>query len=91
MSHSTDTPAATAAPSKVRDAWETTRETASGALETGKRHIREQPVQSIGEALGFGLLLGIAIGWALGRSAQDDYRQLGRRLSHNLRDRLNLG
>lgn len=54
-------------------AWETTKEKAGEALQSGERYVRDNPGTSVLGVFGGGLLLGVLIGWRLGREERDDY------------------
>lgn len=69
-------------------AWETTREKAGEALQTGERYVRENPGTSAVSLLGFGFLLGLLAGWSLAHEERDSYsastRRFVKRWGHKL-------
>ena len=71
-----ETPSGTSTP---KTAWDTTRDSASDALETGERYVKDNPSASV---LGF-FLIGLLLGMLVGRSQNErSYcfaRGLGRR------------
>jgi ElaB/YqjD/DUF883 family membrane-anchored ribosome-binding protein len=68
-------------------AWETTKEKAGEALQTGERYVRENPGTSMLSVFGFGLLLGLLLGWGLAQD-HDNYstrsRKFMKRWGHKL-------
>jgi len=64
---------------KASRAWETTREKASDALQTGERYVRENPGTSALSILGLGFLLGFLAGWSLAHEERDDYSASARK------------
>ena len=70
-------------------AWETTKEKAGEALQTGERYMRQNPGTSVLSIFGFGLLLGLILGWSMAHD-NDDYSTRGRKLMKRWGHRLNL-
>jgi len=74
--------------SAVSEVWETTREKAGEALQTGERYVRDNPGTSALTIFGLGCLVGLIIGWSLGREEENDYsaraRKFGKRWSKKL-------
>jgi hypothetical protein len=70
----------------ARQAWDTTREKAGEALQTGQRYVRENPGTSVLGIFGFGFLLGLLVGWSLAHEEDDSYsaraRKFARRWGH---------
>ncbi|MEO7319105.1 MAG: hypothetical protein ABIZ56_08970, partial [Chthoniobacteraceae bacterium] len=64
---------AQAAAEGAAQAWETTKEKAGEAMQTGERYVRENPGTSVLSVFGGGLLLGVLIGWSLAHEERDDY------------------
>ncbi len=73
------------AAAKVADtasqAWETTREKAGEALQSGEKYVRENPGTSVLSTFGFGFLLGLLIGWSIAHEEQDDYSASARKFA----------
>ena len=84
---STTTQAAT---ESAAQAWETTKEKAGEALHTGERYVRDNPGTSVLGVFGGGLLLGVLIGWSLGREERDDYSASTHKFLKRLGHKLNL-
>jgi hypothetical protein len=70
---------------------ETARETATDALESSERWVRENPVPAILTALGGGILIGALIGWSAAESRHHEYRDMCRNLARDWQRRLHLG
>ncbi|MDQ3623620.1 MAG: hypothetical protein M3463_14215 [Verrucomicrobiota bacterium] len=81
---------ATVAAEGAAQAWETTKEKAGDALETGQRYVRDNPIPSMLSVFGFGLLVGALIGWSVARQEEDDYSDYARRLGKDWRRKLHL-
>jgi len=62
----------------ARQAWETTREKAGEALQTGERYVRENPATSVLSTFGFGFLLGLLVGWSIAHEERDSYARSAR-------------
>ncbi len=88
------TPADTAATAKIADAatqaWETTREKAGEALQTGERYVRDNPGTSVLSIFGLGFLLGLLVGWSVAHEESDDYARSARRFAKRWGNKLNL-
>jgi ElaB/YqjD/DUF883 family membrane-anchored ribosome-binding protein len=69
-------------------AWETTKEKAGEALQTGERYVRENPGTSVLSIFGFGLLLGLLLGWGLAQD-HDNYSTRSRKFMRRWGHRLN--
>ena len=69
-------------------AWETTKDKAGEALQTGERYVRENPGASALSILGFGFLLGFLVGWSFAHEERDNYsastRKFLKRWGHKL-------
>jgi ElaB/YqjD/DUF883 family membrane-anchored ribosome-binding protein len=63
----------------AREAWQTTKEKASEALDTGERYVREFPRASAASIFCMGLLLGLVLG-AIGRENDDTFSSRARDL-----------
>ena len=70
-------------------AWETTRDTASEAYQHGERYVRDNPATSALTLFGLGCLLGLLIGWSLGREEKLDYSASARKLAKGWSKKLN--
>ena len=81
-------PAATGA--AARQAWDTTREKAGEALQTGERYVREYPATSVLSTFGFGFLLGLLVGWAIAHEERDSYSASARKFARRWGRTLNL-
>lgn len=71
-------------------AWETTREKAGEALETGERYVRENPGTSVLSIFGLGFLLGALVGWSVAREEQEDYADSARKYARRWGKKLHL-
>ncbi|MEI6713206.1 MAG: hypothetical protein WCO60_05600 [Verrucomicrobiota bacterium] len=69
-------------------AWETTREKAGEAIETGERYVRDHPGTSALSIFGFGVLLGALVGWSMAK--EDDYTTYVRKFAKRWGHKLNL-
>jgi len=69
-------------------AWETTKEKAGEALETGERYVREHPGTSVFSIFGLGFLLGLLVGWNAAK--EDDYAKSARKFAKRWSHKLNL-
>lgn len=81
---------ATVAAEGAAQAWESTKEKATDALETGERYVRENPIPSMLSIFGFGLVVGMLVGWSIARPDDDDYSDIARRLGRDWRRKLHL-
>lgn len=70
-------------------AWETTREKASEALQTGERYVRENPGTSVLGILGLGFLLGLLVGYSLAHEERDNYSASARKFAKRWGKKLN--
>ena len=70
---------------------DTARESATEALESGERWVRENPIPAILTALGGGILIGALLGWNAAESRHRDYRDTCRELAREWQHRLHLG
>lgn len=73
----------------AKHAWETTRDKAGEALQTGERYVRENPATSVLSIFSFGCLLGVLIGWSLAHEDQDSYSQSARKFAKRWGGKLN--
>jgi hypothetical protein len=64
----------------AREAWQTTKEKAGDALDTGERYMRENPGVSAISIFGLGFLLGLIVGAAIAREDDDSYSTRARDL-----------
>ena len=71
-------------------AWDTTREKAGEALETGEKYVRENPGTSVLSIFGLGVLVGVLIGWSVAHEDQDDYAATARKYAKRWGKKLNL-
>ena len=69
---------------------ESAKETATEAVESGERCVRDNPVPAIATAFAGGLLLGVLIGWSAAESRHHDSRDSFRHLARDWRHRLHL-
>ena len=74
----------------AKRAFETTKEKAGEAFESGERYVRENPATSAMTILGFGILVGVLIGWSIAHEDQDSYSQSARRFAKRWGGKLNL-
>jgi hypothetical protein len=70
-------------------AWETTREKASEALQTGEKYVRANPGTSALGIFGFGLLVGLLVGYSIAHEERDDYSVSARKLAKRWGNKLN--
>ena len=71
-------------------AWETTREKAGDALQTGERYVRDNPGTSVLSIFGIGFLIGMLVGWSVAHEEQDDYSASARKYAKRWGKKLNL-
>lgn len=78
---------------KVTDAatqaWETTRDKAGEALQTGERYVRENPGTSVLSIFGLGFLLGLLVGYGMAHEEHDDYSASARKFAKRWGKKLN--
>lgn len=79
-----------AASDSAAQAWETTKEKATEAMQTGERYVRDNPGTSVLSVFGAGLLVGVLIGWSVAHNERDDYGDSTRKLIRRLGKQLNL-
>jgi len=92
MNHdeTTETPAdpLQVAAQTAANTWETTKEKAGDALQSGERYVRENPRTSALSVLGAGFVLGFLVGWSMAHESRDDYatqvRKFTKRWGHKL-------
>ena len=70
--------------------WETTREKAGEALQTGERYVRDNPGTSVLTIFGLGFLVGLLVGWSAAHEQQEDYSASARKLAKRWGKKLNL-
>jgi len=80
-------PAPTASEAATK-AWETTRQKAGEAMETGERYVRDHPGTSVLSIFGLGVALGLLVGWSLAK--EDDYSTSARKFAKRWGHKLNL-
>ena len=73
------------------EALEEAKETASEAVESGERCVRDHPASAIATAFAGGILLGILIGWSASESRHRDYRDILRDRARWWQHRLHFG
>ena len=71
-------------------AWETTREKAGEALQSGERYVRDNPGTSVLSIFGIGFVLGLLVGWSVAHEEQDNYSASARKLAKRWGKRLNI-
>ena len=69
-------------------AWETTREKAGEALQTGERYVRDNPGTSALSIFGIGFLLGLLVGYSMAH--EDNYSTSARKFAKRWGKSLNL-
>ena len=74
----------------ANQAWETTREKAGEALQTGEKYVCENPGTSVLSIFGIGFLLGVLVGWSVAREEQDDYAHSARRFARRWGKKLHI-
>lgn len=74
----------------AQHAWNTTRDKAGEALQSGERYVRENPGTSVLSIFGFGFLLGLLGGWSIAHEEQDRYLRSARSLAKRWGHKLNL-
>lgn len=74
----------------AEQAWETTKEKAGAALQTGERYIRDNPATSMLSVFGLGFLLGLLVGWSVAHEERDDYATSARKFAKRWGHKLNL-
>lgn len=83
----TPDPVSTASEAATK-AWDTTRQKASEAVETGERYIRDHPGTSVLSIFGLGVALGFLVGWSVAK--EDDYSTSARKFAKRWGHKLNL-
>ena len=72
----------------ARQAWNTTREKAGQALQTGERYVRDNPGTSVLSIFGLGFLFGLLVGWSVAHEERESYstsaRKFAKRWGHKL-------
>lgn len=71
-------------------AWETTREKAGEALQSGERYVRDNPGTSVLSIFGIGFVLGLLVGWSAAHEERDDYSASARKLAKRWGKKLNI-
>jgi hypothetical protein len=71
-------------------AWETTRERAGEALQSGERYVRDNPGTSVLSIFGLGFLLGLIVGWSVAHEEHEDYSTRARKTARGWGRKLNL-
>ena len=71
-------------------AWDTTREKAGEALQSGEKYVRENPGTSALSIFGLGVLVGVLVGWSVAHEDQDDYSASARKYAKRWGRKLNL-
>ena len=74
----------------ANQAWETTREKAGEAMQTGEKYLHENPGTSVLSIFGLGVLVGVLIGWSVAHEEQDDYSASARKFAKRWGRKLNL-
>jgi hypothetical protein len=80
--------AAARATDAATQAWETTRDKAGEALQSGERYVRANPGTSVLSIFGIGFLLGLLVGY--GMAHEDDYSTRARKFAKRWGKNLNL-
>ena len=84
----------TTSPETVADvankAWEATQEKAREAVQSGERYVRDNPATSALSIFGFGLGVGLLIGYSLAHEERDDYSAHTRKFLKRWGHKLNL-
>ncbi len=70
-------------------AWETTREKADEALQTGERYVRDNPGTSVLGIFGIGFLFGVFVGYCVAHEEQNDYAERARKMARRWGKKLN--
>lgn len=71
-------------------AWQTTKEKAGEALQTGERYVRDNPGTSVLGVFSTGLLMGLLIGWSVGHENRDDHASGTRKFLKRWGHKINL-
>ena len=71
-------------------AWQSTKDKAGDALQTGERYVREHPGTSVLSTFGFGLLVGLAVGWSVAHEAHENYSDRALRMARRWGNKLNI-
>lgn len=79
-----------AAVEDATQAWETTKEKAGEAYESGERYVRDNPGTSVLGVFGAGLLLGALIGWSVAHEDEDRHARDARKFLKRWGRKLNL-
>jgi hypothetical protein len=74
----------------LQNTWDTTKEKAAEALESGERFVRANPCTSTLSVLGVGFVLGLLVGWSMAHESHDDYAAQVRKLRKDWGRKLNL-
>lgn len=73
----------------ANQAWETTREKAGEALQSGEKYVRDNPGTSVVGIFGLGVLVGVLVGWSVAHEEEDDYYASGRKFAKRWGKKLN--
>jgi hypothetical protein len=68
----------------AKAAWDTTRQKAGEALQSGETYLKVNPGSSALSLFGLGFLIGLLIGWSLAHEEQCSYARLGKRWAGKL-------
>lgn len=71
-------------------AWGATQEKAREAMQTGERYVRENPGTSALSIFGFGVVVGLLVGYSLAHEERDDYSTSTRKFLKRWGHKLNL-
>jgi len=71
-------------------AWETTKEKAGEALQTGERYVRENPGASVLSIFGLGVVVGLLVGYGIAHEDRDDYSASARKFLKQWGRKMNL-
>ena len=72
-------------------AWETTKERAGEALQTGERYVRDNPGTSVLSIFGLGVVVGLLVGYSIAHEDRDDYSASARKFLKQWGHKMNLG
>ena len=71
-------------------AWQSTKDRATDALQTGERYVRDNPGVSVLGVFGAGLLVGLLLGYTVAHEERDDYAETAREFFKRWGKKLNL-
>jgi hypothetical protein len=77
-------------PGAAQRAWQTAKNKAGEALETGERYVREHPGYSVLSTFGLGVLVGLVVGWSMAHEQHETYTNRALKFAKGLGSKLHL-